>query len=577
MAPTLEVPWRWHGFGSLRDWARSLLSTPRLFARRAFYIRTTETPGLDGKAAGEQAQLARTLNWLSVTMLGVGMIIGAGVFVSTGAAAAELAGPAVILSFVVGGVSSLMSALVYAEFAAQYPIAGGAFNYISLSFGELAAWMVVTTLIMEYVLSQAAVARSFTFYFAKLIGKPTDFFLIPWRGYGVDFLAAGLSGGLTILLAFTTFGGATFNLVITLTQLVIIVLILILGFIKANPKNLTPFLPYGVRGIFDGASFVFFSFIGFDAVSTLAEETKNPAVDMPVGIVGCILIATIVYVAMAVCICLMVPYQLIDKGASFATAMVQAGFPWASYIVALGACLGIVTGVLANIMGVSRILCSLARTHLAPPVLGKVSRRFLTPLNATLMLGVAVLPLAILSDLPALIEMVSAGTLAVFAVVALALIWHRYVDPKAPAKDNIKPAISLATLTLTGIAFACVWGLIKEGTPLIVGLSVTGGIGVLCAVFMHVTCRTRYKPVYASPLFPYTPVASYMLNCFLMASLKADAYIQLAAFFGVMLAFYILYSIHSAQFHDNFLGIGPKGTKATDLEDAPTPDRKSVV
>jgi APA family basic amino acid/polyamine antiporter len=134
------------------------------------------------------------------------------------------------------------------------------------------------------------------------------------------------------------------------------VLILILGFIKANPSNLTPFMPYGVRGIFDGASFVFFSYIGFDCVSTLAEETKNPSVDMPAGIVGCILIATTVYVLMATCIVLMVPYKQIDTGASFATAMKQVNFPWASYIVALGALLGIVTGVLANIMGVARIL-----------------------------------------------------------------------------------------------------------------------------------------------------------------------------------------------------------------------------
>ena len=149
---------------------------------------------------------------------------------------------------------------------------------------------------------------------------------------------------------------------------------------------------------------------------------------------------------------MMVPYKLIDTGASFATAMTQVGFGWASYVVSLGALLGIVTGVLANIMGVSRILCSLARTHLAPPALGRVSRRFRTPFNATVLLVIVALPLTVLSDLPTLIDMVSAGTLMVFAVVALALLWHRYADSKAPIADNAKPAAGISLLVAAGIS-----------------------------------------------------------------------------------------------------------------------------
>ncbi|KAI8466934.1 MAG: amino acid permease-domain-containing protein [Monoraphidium minutum] len=567
------APWNWTGFDCFHNWAVSLRATPQLFAQRALFVRDA------GAAEADKGDihLERTLGWFRIGMLGVGMIVGAGIFVSTGAAAADMAGPAVIISFIISGLSAMLSALVYAEFAAQYPIAGGAFNYISLTFGELAAWLVVTTLIMEYILSQAAVARSFTAYFATLIGKPTKFFIIKYKAYDVDFLAAGLIVFLGVVLSLTTVGGATFNTVVTLLQLLVITLILILGFIKANPANLTPFLPFGIKGIFSGASFVFFSFIGFDCVSTLAEEARNPAVDMPVGIVGCIGVVTVIYFLMSFCLVLMVPYKLIDTGASFATAMTQIGFPWGSYIVGAGAVLGIVTGVLASIMGVSRIITSLGRTHLVPPLFGAVNKKFLTPLNATVFTVCISLPMAVLSDLPTLIDMVSAGTLMVFAVVALALIWHRYIDPSKAkeewrAAEVLRPALAIFVMTLAGIGFAFAYALAPDGAPFIAGLVVTGAAAIGSAVFLHVTGKTWYNPVYKVPGFPYLPMGSFVLNCFLMASLPANAYIQLAVFFAVMIAFYLAYSIHAANYYDHALGretgMAIRGQRAADLETA---------
>ncbi|KAF8072860.1 CAT1 [Scenedesmus sp. PABB004] len=556
----------WSGFAKTADWAASLRRTPVLLARRAGYIRDPAEQLADKAAAG--TEMAKVLNWFHVMMLGTGMIVGAGVFVSTGAAAQSQAGPAVVLSFLVAGVSSLLSALCYSEFAAEFPLAGGAYNYISMSLGELAAWLVVTTLILEYILAAAAVSRAFSAYFATLIGKAPTFFTFPYLSYRVDFMAGGLVIACCLLLMCTTAGGSWFNLLMTGSQIAVIIIILGAGFSKANLSNLRPFIPFGVGGIFSGASFVFFSFIGFDCVSTLAEEVKDPGRDMPIGIVGCISFVTVVYCLMALCIVLMVPYHLIDPAASFATAFRQVGMPWGSILVGLGAVLGIVTGVLVTLMGVSRIVTSTARTHLLFPVLGRINARTGTPVWATAFCMVAALPLAVLTDLPPLIDMVSAGTLMVFVVVAIALIWKRLYDRDAPVRQQLRAVSLVALLAATGVAFACVYALCT-GVAKAAGLAVLGGVALLGSIAIHLTCHQHNRPKYRVPLFPYIPAGSILLNCFLMASLPGMAYMQLAIFFAVVLAFYGLYSVHAATAFEAAQGRGVLAGKAPGLTPGP--------
>jgi len=551
-----------------------LPKTFSLLAKRAGAIKTLDQ---QNTIAGENA-LPRVLNWFHVAMLGTGMIVGAGIFVSTGPAARELAGPAVVISFLLAGLSSLLSALCYSEFAAEFPVAGGAFNYILVSMGEYTAWLVVTSLVMSYILANAAIARSFTAYFATLIGKPTDFFIIPYQDYSVDFMAAGLICLLCVLLMFTTGGGSWFNLVVTITQLTVIAIILIAGFTKANVKNMQPFAPYGFGGIFNGASFVFFSFIGFDCVSTLAEEVKNPGVDMPIGIVGCISFVTIIYTLMALCLVMMVPYYEIDTAASFATAFTQVGYSWGQYLVALGAVLGIITGVLVGMMGVARIVCSVSRSHLFLPLFGKVSPKFGTPMWATLFITVATVPLAILTDLPALIDMVSAATLMVFAVVAVALIWKRYTARDARRRESMKSLVILGIVVCLAIGVGVVYQVCDHhSTTFYIAGGVLLGATLLMTVVMHLTCPQFNLPKYKIPLFPYLPVASILLNAVLMASLGAQAYIQLAVYFGVMTFLYLIYSIHAASHFEKVSGLVTpdlEGQKATDL---PSLDRTSSV
>lgn len=566
----LHTRGRKSGFDKPSDYFGSLKNTPKLLAKRAFFVRSPEEQIADKEAA--VGDMRKVLNWFHVMALGTGMIVGAGIFVSTGAAAKNLAGPAVIISFLVAGISALLSALCYSEFAAEFPLAGGAYNYISMSLGEFAAWLIVTTLILEYILAGAAVSRAFSAYFATLIGKPTDFFTFPYKSYSVDFLAAGLVIACCCLLIFTTAGGSWFNILMTGSQIVVIIIILAAGFSKGKVSNMQPFLPYGAGGIFSGASFVFFSFIGFDCVSTLAEEVKNPAVDMPVGIVGCISFVTIVYCAMALCIVMMVPYHQIDEKASFATAFTQVGLPWGQYLVGLGATLGIVTGVLVNCMGVSRIVCSLARTHLFFPLFGEVNGKTGTPIYATLFVLTATLPLAILTDLPPLIDMVSAGTLMVFGVVSVALIWKRVYNRDLTFKQQQKPFLLILTMVLASIAFACVFAL-ATGIGKSVGMAVCAAAVLVPCILLHFTCHQHNRPAYRVPFFPYTPAASLLLNCFLMASLPAQAYWQLGLFFGVVSIFYVLYSIHAGTAWENKQG---RGVLATTVPQAHRPESLRV-
>lgn len=493
--------------------------------------------------------MKQVLNWFHVVMLGSGMIIGAGIFVSTGRAAAEYAGPSVVISFLVAGTSALLSSLVYAEFSVQYPFAGGAFNYLMVSMGELAAWLVVCTLLLQYVLANAAVARAFAPYLGELFAQGENFGVIQAGGLAIDIPAAALVMFCVGILSFSTGGSSWFNIVVTGTQFVVILVILIVGFTKANPANLTSnFLAFGPRGIFNGASFVFFSFIGFDAVSTLAEEVGRPQFDMPVGIVGCIALVTAIYTTMGLCLVMMVPYSQISTATSFAQAFSHVGYTWAKHLVALGALLGITTGVLVGVMGQSRILASLSRTHLCPPLLARVHPRYQTPIVATVFLGVITAVIAVFTAFDALVDMVSAGTLLVFAVVALALIWHRFHVPSAGVvRGVVAPFLGSAALVGLSTGFGVWFQLQPDRNWELLGFV---GASLLVAALMHVALPQSYKPLAPVPFFPYTPTCSMLLNAFLMSTLPVKAYQQYAIFLAVIVVMYVLYSIHSAANRD---------------------------
>jgi amino acid permease len=423
---------------------------------------------------------------------------------------------------------------------------------------------------------------------------PTVVLTIPFRGLDVDFVALACVVAMCILLMLSTRAADILNTVCTGAQMVVILVLIISGFVKANPANMTPFAPNGVRGIFNGASFVFFSFIGFDAVATLSEETKKPERDMPVGVVGCISFVTVVYIIMSLVLVMMVPYASLDESAAFAVAFEQAGFVWGRYLVSIGAVLGTVTGVLVGIMGVARLMCCLCRSHIGMPVFGRVNAKRGTPMWATALTSLFVAPFALLTDLPALIDMCSAAALAAFGVVAIAHLFKRWMPRKATSasaaraigqvvddgekeggetkaawaegeggalgaavsaasdsRQGKRAAVVIALICLLSTGFAIAWGLTAASDGLgWISIVVLAAATYSVAIYGACTLKKLDKCVFEAPLFPFLPVTSLLMNCFLMASLSGKAYWQLSIFWVIMIAIYLLYSIHAATIFD---------------------------
>ncbi|KAK9811336.1 hypothetical protein WJX72_002052 [[Myrmecia] bisecta] len=499
--------------------------------------------------------MKRCLGAVDLVMLGIGAIIGAGVFVLTGVAAAEHAGPAVVVSFLVAAFAALLSALSYTEFVVDLPIAGSAFNYISLTFGELAAWVVACNLILEYTLSAAAVARGFSAYMATLLGlHPTDV-LIPLGIVKLDIMAFCVTALLAILLAKGTQESSRFNMVVSGSNLLVILFVICAAAPFAHTENLHPFAPFGVRGIFTAASVVFFSFIGFDTVATCAEETRNPAVDLPIGVIGSLLICAAFYVLMCLAICLMMPYSQIDINAPFSTAFldIQSAadstakrglLNFSARFVSFGAVTGIITSLLGTLIGQARIYVVLGRDCLLPPWLAVIHGERGTPVNATLLTGVTAGLLALLVDLEALAELVSIGTLFVFCMVSAGGLWRRYY---APGATRLAP-LALALLSVVGLSIALSASYTFEApVPVLVVFAVLWLLAAASLAFLPVA----FVPTkFAVPLTPFTPALGILATIHLIGSLGWPAYVRFVVWLVVSLVVYALYSVHKAEERD---------------------------
>lgn len=545
------MSFRYCGFDGPAEYFTGLVKTPQRLVKRVFLRKGMEDQEVD-KEVNTGAEMKRVLGAFELVCLGIGLMLGAGVFVTTGEVAVDYAGPAIIISFAVAGLSALLSSLCYAEFAVALPLSGGAYSYVSAVFGEYLAWITVTNLIFEYVLANAAVIRGFAPYFGSLINKGSDFFLYEWKGYEIDWWAFGWCLMLTVLLVLGTKESAWFNNIVTVLHVLVVVLIIIAGLVKSNPANAKPFFnaEHGTKGIFNGAAIVFFSYIGFDAVATSAEEVRNPARDMPIGILGALGVVTTCYMLMAASLVMMVPIGEIDTKAPFSEAFGSHGMPWAKYIVAIGALMGIVTGTLVGMFAVSRIIAAVARTHLLPPFLAKVHKRFGTPFVATAIQGVATAVIALFTDFADLINMVSISTLFAFWIVGLALIWFRgYQKGVTSTPDALKLAAHMFLMVSVALVFTICYWLVDSYIPLVV----CGAVYVVLTGSMHFFCRGQFKQMgaYGVPLFPWVPAASVFLNTFLLGQLDQLAYERFGIWTAAITAIYILYGIHSATLLDD--------------------------
>ncbi|TYH98934.1 hypothetical protein ES332_A11G032300v1 [Gossypium tomentosum] len=495
------------------------------------------------------ADMKRKLKWFDLVALGVGGMLGVGVFVTTGNVARNTTGPSVFISYIVAGISALLSSLCYTEFSVQVPVAGGAFSYLRVTFGEFVGYFAGANILMEYVLSNAAVARSFTEYLCSAFGvsDPNS-----WRvevhgllqGYNkLDFIAVAVVLLLTLCLSHSTKESSMLNLIMTIFHIVFFGFIIIAGFYNGNVNNLVKpkgLAPYGVRGVLDGAAIVYFSYIGYDSVSTLAEEIQNPRQSLPVGIVGSVLIVSGLYCLMALALCMMVPYQQIAETASYSMAFQRIGWIWAGNVVGAGASLGIIASLLVAMLGQARYLCVIGRARLVPLWLSKVHPSTGTPLNATLFLGLCTASISLFTDLEIVIEMISIGTLLVFYLVANALIYRKYV---IQAKNPLFPTLSfLCFLTLTAIGFSISWKMEHQwwGLPLFGGIMV-----IITALFHYMVPRFGQSSEWSVPLMPWPAAISIFLNVFLMTTLKTMSFKRFAIWGCLITVFYVLYGVHS--------------------------------
>ncbi|WP_281268915.1 amino acid permease [Vogesella indigofera] len=387
--------------------------------------------------------LRKELTAFDLTMLGIGAIIGTGIFVLTGTGA-TVAGPGLVLSFVIGALACGFAALCYAEFAAMLPISGSTYTYAYATLGELVAWIIGWDLMLEYLLASSAVSVGWSGYFQSLLA-----------GFGITLpealtAAAGAVPGkdtlfnlpafciamiITGLLAFGIKESKRINNIVVMIKVAVVVLFIVIGMWHVKPVNWSPALPYGFDGVFHGAAIVFFSFLGFDAVTCAAEEVKDPARDIPRGVIWSLAICSLLYVIVSAIMTGIVPYaQFAGIDHPVSLALQVAKLDWFAGFVDLGAILGMMTVILVMTYGQTRILLAMSRDGLLPKVFSDINPKYGTPYKATWMVGTVIALIAGFVPLHTLAELVNIGTLAAFSLIALAVIVLRKREPDLPRK-----------------------------------------------------------------------------------------------------------------------------------------------
>lgn len=421
-------------------------------------FRTKKLSDIIADSEKPEYKLKRSLNAFDLTTLGVGAIIGAGIFAMTGTAAAGSsnyagAGPALVISFILTGIACGFAALCYAEIASMIPIAGSAYTYSYASLGELIAWIIGWDLILEYAVGNIAVAISWAGYFQELL---SGFGInIPWylvTDYRTTLQTPGLIdkaphllgvpivfnlfavlivAAITWILVIGIKESARFNSIMVVIKLAILLFFIGIGVFFIKPANWTPFAPNGWKGIQTGAAIVFFAYIGFDAVSTAAEETKNPSRTLPIGMIASLLISTVLYIAVALVLTGLVPYTKLATAEPLSLALHIIHLDWAAGIVAFGAVIATTAVLLVFQLGQPRIFFSMSRDGLLPPSFSKVHPKYRTPHVTTILTGVFVAFFAAIANISEAAELTNIGTLFAFVLVCAGVLVLRVKEPDA--------------------------------------------------------------------------------------------------------------------------------------------------
>jgi len=458
-----------------------------------------------GNLTGE-ATLKRTLTATHLVMLGIGAVIGAGIFVLSGHAAAEHAGPAVALSFVIAGFACALAGLCYAEFASMLPVSGSAYSYSYATLGEFVAWFIGWNLVLEYLFAASTVAVGWSGYLNSLLttlglGLPASLSAAPlnivdgaitYTGGLINLPAVAIIAAISGLCYVGITQSAFVNSIIVAIKVTVIVMLIAFAARYVNPDNWVPFIPenqgpgkYGIDGVIRGASVVFFAYIGFDAVSTAAGEAKNPQRDMPIGILGSLVVCTVIYIIVALVLTGLMPYPQLATPKPVATALeAHPQLTWLKHIVEIGAIAGLSSVILVMLMGQPRIFYSMAKDGLLPSFLAKVHPKFRTPYMGTIIVGIFAASLAGFLPIGLLGELVSMGTLLAFATVCIGVLILRSKRPDLPRPFRV-PAAPVVCLLGAATCLYLFWKPFVQHWPLMVSWTGLGLLIYFCYGYRH--------------------------------------------------------------------------------------------
>ncbi|KAI6702795.1 hypothetical protein NL676_011931 [Syzygium grande] len=512
--------------------------------------------------AGDAA-LVRRLGLFDLVLLGIGASIGAGIFVVTGTVARD-AGPGVTISFVLAGASCVLNGLCYAELASRFPaVSGGAYLYTYTAFNELTAFLVFAQLMLDYHIGAASIARSLASYMVTML-ELFPFFKdnVPsWIGHGgEEFLGGNLSinmlapivlAVLTVILSQGVKESSALNSIMTATKVIIVIFVIFAGAFEVDVSNWSPFAPNGVKAILTGATVVFFAYVGFDAVANSAEESKEPQRDLPLGILGSLLVCVLLYIGVCLVLTGMVPYKFLGEEAPLAEAFTSKGMKYVSILISIGAVAGLTTTLLVGLYVQSRLYLALGRHGLLPGVFAKVHPTRHTPIHAQVWVGVVASVLAGLFNVRVLSHILSVGSLTGYSVVSACVVVLRWND-KSASENSSRWISSWQEGVLSLFIVACsgfVAGLCyRVDAPLVFSLA-----AVIVALLASVALQ--YRQVYtraasfSCPGVPIVPAICIFFNIFLFAQLHYEAWVRFIILSIITVGVYAFYGQYHADPH----------------------------